>query len=252
MYYELKILIVFFFHTGEDVFLPCTSSGVPKPEIIWTKMSDGGAHFASDPNGGGGGNGSTLHVENGILMIRSAKQSDTGHYMCAVFNGARRFVRRTSVTVLVPPVFIHTPNKLTPIRDDSPMMSLKCQASGSPPPSIQWKFNGHTIENNAEDGVQVNSITGQLVISLNNNKANNNKGQGRSGFYQCFAKNKAGLADHTTFVQVGQPSKSSDGGEEDYDDIFEEIEHIKNYQGYVTTSPTRPNITQVSTDSGKK
>ena len=253
--YEVKL--------GEDVFLPCTSSGVPKPEIIWTKMNgDGGAHFASDPNGGGGGgNGSSsLHVENGILIIRSAKQSDTGHYMCAVFNGARRFVRRTSVTVLVPPVFIQTPNKLTSIKDDSSTMSLKCQASGSPPPSIQWKFNGHTIDENSDENVQVNSITdGQLVISLNNNnkEASSSKDglhESRySGFYQCFAKNKAGLADHTTFVQVGrQPSKSSNGGKEDYDDdIFEEIEHIKNYLGYVTTSPTRPNITQVDSDSGE-
>ena len=37
-----------------------------------------------------------------------------------------------------------------------------------------------------------------------------------------------------------------------YRQFLEEIEHIKNYHGYVTTSPTRPNITQVSTDSGKK
>ena len=169
-----NIVLLYLFPAGEDVFLPCTSSGVPKPEIIWTKMSgDGGAHFASNPNGSG--NGSSLHVENGILMIRGAKQSDTGHYMCAVFNGARRFVRRTSVTVLVPPVFIQTPNKVTSIKEDSnSMMNLKCQASGSPPPSIQWKFNGQTIdESTDEDVLEVNSITGQLVISLKKNDDNN-------------------------------------------------------------------------------
>ena len=176
---------------GENVFLPCSGSGVPKPQITWTKMTDGGGHFASSLSG----NGSALLVQNGILSIKNANQSDTAHYMC-VLNGPRRFVRRTSVTVLVPPVLVETPDKVMFLNEDS-RLKLKCQASGTPPPTIEWLLNGLPMDQN-----YVNSITGELVIPL----VQENE---QSGYYQCFARNKAGIAHYTTFVQVRRASQSS-------------------------------------------
>ena len=154
-------------------------------------MIDGGGHFASSPSG----NGSALLVQNGILSIKNANQSDTAHYMC-VLNGPRRFVRRTSVTVLVPPVFVETPDKVIFLNEDS-SLKLKCQASGTPPPTIEWLLNGVPMDQN-----YVNSITGELVIPLVQEKE-------QSGYYQCFARNKAGIAHYTTFVQVRRASQSS-------------------------------------------
>ena len=79
---------------GEDVHIPCTASGVPKPDIIWTKMN-------SQTN-----ETSFLNVQGGILSLENARQNQSGNYMCTVFNGARRFVRKTHVLVIVPPNFI--------------------------------------------------------------------------------------------------------------------------------------------------
>ena len=59
--------------------------------------------------------------------------------------------------------------------------------------------------------------------------------------FQCFAKNKAGVNEHTTFVEIGASSSNAD----DYDFLDSQ----KSYEGYVVTNPTRPNISQISADS---
>ena len=208
--YEVKL--------GDNVYVPCTASGVPKPEIIWSKLNN--IHNDS------------LDVQDGILTISKAEQGQTGHYMCAVFNGARRFVRRTSVTVIVPPEFVNNAETFESYPEGD-TLTMPCQASGSPPPIIQWRINGLPIKEPAA----VNRITGDLVIP------NANAGD-HTGFYQCFAENKAGQITFKSFVQVGEDILSSD----DYE-TFEDIEPIRDFQGYVITKPTKPNVTQVSAES---
>ena len=206
--YEVKL--------GEDIYIPCTASGVPKPEIVWLKMNSN----------------ETLNVKDGVLAIENAQQDQGGHYMCAVFNGARRFVRRTSVTVVVSPEFRSVPDKYVTI-DEGVTLSLPCQAFGSPPPLVYWLINGLPIKEPAA----FNRITGDLVIS------NVNAGD-HTGFYQCFAQNKAGQVVSKTFVQVGQDILSPD----DYEPL-EDVESVKDYNGHVVTSPTAPNVTQVTAES---
>lgn len=167
---------------GEAIFIPCAASGVPKPEIIWTRMAVGG----------GAENLTQIIARNGVMEVVNAQQSNTGHYMCAVFNGARRFVRRTSVTVLIPPEFVSTPEAFVSFPDDT-TLELRCQASGSPPPIIVWTFNGLPVQAPA---LVVNRLTGTLVIP-------NAKAEEHSGFYQCFAQNTAGQIVRNTFVTVG-------------------------------------------------
>ena len=93
---------------GEDVHIPCTASGVPKPEIIWTRMNR--KTNETSP---------FLNVQGGILSFENARQNQSGDYMCTVFNGARRFVRKTHVLVIVPPNFItKTANFVTTPEND--------------------------------------------------------------------------------------------------------------------------------------
>ena len=37
------------------------------------------------------------------------KETDGGSYMCAIYNGSRRFLRRTTIVVNTPPVFTRVP-----------------------------------------------------------------------------------------------------------------------------------------------
>lgn len=203
-------------NVDEDVYVPCTASGVPKPDIVWTKLNDN----------------QTLTVVDGILSIKNAKPSQGGHYMCAVFNGARRFVRRTSVTVIVPPKFLQE-SMAKVVAQEGDTLTLPCPTSGSPPPSIQWRINGYPIQ----EPMAVNQLTGELVIP-------NPSAEDHTGFYQCFAYNKGGQIVSKTFVQVGEDILSPD----DYEPL-DEVETIRDFHGHVSTSPTAPNVTQVSAES---
>ena len=153
---------------GETVHLPCSASGVPKPDISWKKLSD--IHFASSD----ASEESNLPVKNGLLKIKNAKLIDSGHYMCSVYNGGRKFLRRTSVTVLVPPSFTKTSSKFVSIVEGS-TLRLTCSATGSPPPVISFTLNGVLIE----DENYVNPASGELVIPL----VQKNE---QTGYYQVF------------------------------------------------------------------
>ena len=67
---------------GEKVAIPCIASGVPKPDIVWTRIESSQSNETSP-----------LNVQGGILSLDNANQNQSGNYMCTVFNGARRFVR---------------------------------------------------------------------------------------------------------------------------------------------------------------
>ena len=67
---------------GEKVAIPCIASGVPKPDIVWTRIESSQSNETS-----------SLNVQGGILSLENAKKNQSGNYMCTVFNGARRFVR---------------------------------------------------------------------------------------------------------------------------------------------------------------
>ena len=88
--------------------------------------------------------------------------------------------------------------------------------SRSPKPVIEWRINGFPVK---EFGASVNPNTGDLVIS-------SAKGEIHSGFYQCFATNKAGQIVSKSFAQVGDSILSNS---DDYD-AFDEVESVRDFQ----------------------
>ena len=96
-----------------------------------------------------------------MILLYSISSNDSGHYMCAVFNGGRRYVRRTTVSVVVPPQHVIKDEVYLHVREGD-SIELPSQASGSPPPFILWRFNGQPVSGLAS--ATVNRITGKLVI----------------------------------------------------------------------------------------
>ena len=124
-------------------------------------------------------------------------------------------VRKTHVLVVTPPVFLSkTANFVATPEGD--VLRLPCKASGSPKPVIEWRINGFPVK---EFGASVNPNTGDLVIS-------SAKGEIHSGFYQCFATNKAGQIVSKSFAQVGDSILSNS---DDYD-AFDEVESVRDFQ----------------------
>ena len=72
-----------------------------------------------------------------------------------------------------------------------------------------------------------------------------------TGFYQCFARNKAGEVVAQAFVQVGEDILRDNSEISDYDHDDQELLEttFQDFQGHVVVSPTRPNVTQVNPES---
>ncbi|KAI4814693.1 hypothetical protein KUCAC02_003878, partial [Chaenocephalus aceratus] len=88
----------------------------------------------------------TLNQEEFTIKIENVDMTDEGQYVCAVQTSSRP--RTTSVHILVQDSKLHKRGSTTknhqPVKDivvnEGSNVTLMCQASGKPEPSISWKL----------------------------------------------------------------------------------------------------------------
>ena len=86
------------------------------------------------------------------------------------------------VLCLVPPVIHHGPEDINAAIGET--LSLSCNTSGVPSPSVSWFKNGQ----------QLISGTGTVRVGLDHTLTLTGVQEGDSGAYQCRTSNKAGIA----------------------------------------------------------
>lgn len=202
---------------GENITIPCVASGNPKPVIDWTRV----------------GSNEQLPANHGCLTIEKAKEIDSGSYMCAIFNGSRRYLRKTTVIVLIPPIFTKVPKLVGNSEvDQGVTLYLHCQALGTPMPDVVWYFNGLPLEMNVGHVVMAN---GTLILGPVTKQD--------EGVYQCFISNNIGK--NFTNVLLRVKLSSEDSAQEDQDLAVNQraLDHLQSYP------PSKPNVTQTARDS---
>ncbi|KAK1155520.1 hemicentin-1-like [Acipenser oxyrinchus oxyrinchus] len=166
---------------GASITLHCEAEGVPEPEVTWYR------------------NGLQLEPGNGLqtsqhgLEIQEAQVVDSGLYTCKVSNLAGQVDRTFRLTVRVPPA-VDGPFQQSLNRTLGTPITLLCEATGVPPPSITWLKDGAPIENNAEwRGMSGGSRLELGPVQLSH-----------AGTYTCLARNTEGETrrHYTLAVQV--------------------------------------------------
>ncbi|XP_005733181.1 hemicentin-1 isoform X1 [Pundamilia nyererei] len=154
---------------NNPVSLPCRATGSPTPTITWQKEG------INIPTTGGR---STI-LPNGSLQISKASLSDSGMYICVAQNPAGTALGKTRLRVQVPPaISSDTREYLAPV-DSS--VTLRCQADGSPPPSVTWHKDGRVLS----ETVRLRVLSsGSLQIAFIQ--------PSDAGRYTCTAANAAG------------------------------------------------------------
>nr|XP_048286978.1 hemicentin-1 isoform X1 [Myodes glareolus] len=170
---------------GTSVSLECESNAVPPPVITWSK------------------NGRTItdstHVEiltgGQTLHIKRAEVSDTGQYVCRAINVAGRDDKNFHLNVYVPPS-IEGPEREVIVETVSTPVTLTCDATGIPPPTITWLKNHKPIENS--DPLEVHILSGGTKLQIARPQ------RADSGNYTCVASNMEGKAqkNYILFLQV--------------------------------------------------
>nr|XP_046206515.1 hemicentin-1-like [Oncorhynchus gorbuscha] len=166
---------------GSSVTLRCEARGIPVPEVTWYRN---GLQLAA-------GNG--LKVDQQTLEIMEVQMADGGIYTCKVSNVAGQVDRTFRLTVHVPPV-LDGPLHESLTQNLGSHVTLLCEATGVPVPSITWLKDGTPIESSLQWqwSVRGNRLElGPLTIS-------------HAGTYTCVAKNREGQTqkDYTLTVQV--------------------------------------------------
>uniref|UniRef100_A0A8D0P964 Hemicentin-1 n=1 Tax=Sus scrofa TaxID=9823 RepID=A0A8D0P964_PIG len=118
---------------GKSISLECEVQGIPQPTVTW--MKDGRPLTKE--------RGMEITDEGRILQLKNVHVSDTGRYVCVAMNIAGMTDRKYDLSVHTPPSIIgshRTPENISVVEKNS--VSLTCEASGIPLPSITWLKDG--------------------------------------------------------------------------------------------------------------
>ncbi|KAM3729101.1 Hemicentin-2 [Dirofilaria immitis] len=171
---------------GRPITLWCKVSGYPLPTIRW--MKDGYLVPVNEKSGirlidGGQG-----------LEILEAKREHAGIWICEASNAAGKTDHELNLDVwTLPIVYIHPEDNVRPI--DS-VITIQCQASGNPEPSLSWSKDGQPLITSAE-GVRISLKGARLDIPRLK--------QSHVGEYTCTAMNEVGTSFATVHIDVLVP-----------------------------------------------
>ena len=128
---------------GQPASFESTASGTPAPTVQWEVSTNGGTSFSAIE-----GATSTLYT------IASAKTSESGHQLRAVFKNSVGEVTSKAVTLTVqkaPEVTLQPVSKTT---EEGHPVSFESTAAGFPVPTVQWQSeaNGSSTWKNVAGG----------------------------------------------------------------------------------------------------
>ena len=164
--------------TGTSVVLTCSGSGVPVPEITWTK------------------DGKVLGTGKGQadLPLQEVQWQAGGLYQCHANNGVgdQEHIKNFTVNVLHAPVVEVLPAEveMNPGAPQECRVQIQCLVYSAPASRIQW-FHNNRLMTTAEPGVTMWSAEYLHVLQLEDCVS-------RSGEYTCVAENSLGVNQGTT------------------------------------------------------
>ncbi|XP_073685526.1 Down syndrome cell adhesion molecule a isoform X2 [Garra rufa] len=159
------------------VELPCKASGHPAPKYRWLKNNrplESDSRFRQSVTG---------------LLIERAQPSDTGSYVCEVWNSYGNAEVIGRLTVKEPLKVVVSPRKVK--GSVGSQVSLSCSVTGSDEYELSWYRNGDKISAGAN--VRMNGINKENLVMDGMAKSD-------GGVYQCFSR-KAKISAQD-FVQV--------------------------------------------------
>ncbi|XP_039085354.1 hemicentin-2 [Hyaena hyaena] len=171
---------------GADVELECRTSGVPTPQVEWTK--DGQPVPLGDPR-------VQLQEDGQVLRITSNHLGDEGRYQCVAFSPAGQQAKVFQLRMHAPPT-IWGSNETSEVAvvEGHPVRIL-CEARGVPSPTITWFKDGAPLALNAE-----------AVYTRGGRQLQLARARGvDAGTYTCKASNAVGVTDKTTRLEVYVP-----------------------------------------------
>ncbi|XP_056910111.1 neural cell adhesion molecule 1a isoform X9 [Takifugu flavidus] len=172
---------------GSSTMLACDADGFPDPIITWAHNNialESGEKYI-------------LNEDGSELTIKDVKKVDEGDYACVAKNKAGMKTEEVSLNVFVPPKITYLNNQTASEFDE--LVTLTCEASGDPTPTISWSFENRIFtegEQSLDRNIVVRSHARVSSLSLKNVQFT------YAGQYLCTASNSIGQDNQPLYLEV--------------------------------------------------
>ncbi|XP_057287949.1 neural cell adhesion molecule 1 isoform X8 [Pezoporus wallicus] len=175
---------------SQSVTLACDADGFPEPTVTWTK--DGEPIEEADDE-----EKYSFNYDGSELIIKKVDKSDEAEYICIAENKAGEQDATIHLKVFAKPKITYVENKTAMELEDQ--ITLTCEASGDPIPSITWRTSTRNISNEEKtlDGrIIVRSHARVSSLTLKDIQYTD------AGEYVCTASNTIGQDSQAMYLEV--------------------------------------------------
>ncbi|KAM7137864.1 neural cell adhesion molecule 1 isoform 1-T1 [Macrochelys suwanniensis] len=175
---------------SQSVTLVCDADGFPEPVMSW--MKDGESIEREDDD-----KKYDFNYDGSELTIKKVEKSDEAEYTCTAENKAGEQDAIIHLKVFAKPKITYVENKTAMELEDQ--ITLTCEASGDPIPSITWRTSTRNISNEEKtlDGrIVVRSHARVSSLTLKDIQYTD------AGEYVCTASNTIGQDSQAMYLEV--------------------------------------------------
>ncbi|XP_044853240.1 neural cell adhesion molecule 1 isoform X1 [Mauremys mutica] len=175
---------------SQSVTLVCDADGFPEPAMSW--MKDGDLIERGDDD-----KKYDFNYDGSELTIKKVEKSDEAEYTCTAENKAGEQDAIIHLKVFAKPKITYVENKTAMELEDQ--ITLTCEASGDPIPSITWRTSTRNISNEEKtlDGrIVVRSHARVSSLTLKDIQYTD------AGEYVCTASNTIGQDSQAMYLEV--------------------------------------------------
>ncbi|XP_037126668.1 neural cell adhesion molecule 1a isoform X11 [Syngnathus acus] len=172
---------------GGSILLACDADGYPEPIVTWAHNNvilESGDKYS-------------LTEDGSELVIKDVIKVDEGDYTCIARNKAGEMSQEVSLNVFVQAKITYLNNQTATEFDDE--VTLTCEASGDPTPSISWSFQNRMFsegEQSHDGNIVVRSHARVSSLHLKNVDFT------YAGEYLCTASNSIGQDNQPVYLEV--------------------------------------------------
>ncbi|XP_035202033.1 neural cell adhesion molecule 1 isoform X7 [Oxyura jamaicensis] len=175
---------------SQSVTLACDADGFPEPTMTWTK--DGEPIEPEDDE-----EKYSFNYDGSELIIKKVDKSDEAEYICIAENKAGEQDATIHLKVFAKPKITYVENKTAMELEDQ--ITLTCEASGDPIPSITWRTSTRNISNEEK------TLDGRIIVRSHARVSSLTLKEIQytdAGEYVCTASNTIGQDSQAMYLEV--------------------------------------------------
>ncbi|KAM9255611.1 neural cell adhesion molecule 1 isoform 2-T2 [Cariama cristata] len=185
---------------SQSVTLACDADGFPEPTMTWTK--DGEPIEEADDE-----EKYSFNYDGSELTIKKVDKSDEAEYICIAENKAGEQDATIHLKVFAKPKITYVENKTAMELEDQ--ITLTCEASGDPIPSITWRTSTRNISNEEKASwtrpEKQETLDGRIVVRSHARVSSLTLKEIQytdAGEYVCTASNTIGQDSQAMYLEV--------------------------------------------------